>query len=107
MLDRNDLLVRRLLEEDVDIPDVGTVRVRGLSRGEVFDLRGDDISLAELEIRTLAACLIEPVISVDDAREWYYGAPQNETGLVLERIRKLSALDEGAQKSNGTTAHVG
>lgn len=103
-MDKADLLRRRILEAEVKIGDVGAVTVRGLSRGEVFDLRAKDYeNLADLEIATITLCLVDPVMSADEVRQWYYAAPSGELEAVFTKIREISGLDEGAQKSNGTS----
>lgn len=106
-MNRDDLLVKRLIAEPVELPGVGTIMVRGLSRGEVFDLRAKDLSVAELEVQTIALCMVDPVLSTDDVRDWSYNAPAHEIDLVFAKIRQLSGLSEGAQKSNGTGADDG
>lgn len=102
MINRDELLVKRLVAETVEVPGVGTVKVRGLSRGEVFDLRAKNLNVEELEVQTIALCMVEPMLSTDDVRTWMYNAPTNEIDAVFGKIRELSGLSEGAQKSDGT-----
>lgn len=106
-MDKADLLRRRIQEAEVKIDELGVVIVRGLSRGEVFDLRQKKLSLSDLEIATITMCLVEPVMSEDEVRQWYYAAPSGELEGVFHKIREISGLVEGAQKSNGTGTDAG
>lgn len=98
-VDRETFLKARLPERDVDLPGVGTVRVRGLSRAEamrVRDLR-DDLAAAEQLLVTLG--LVDPALSAGDVAAWYEAAPAGEIDRLVGPIQELSALGEDAPKS--------
>lgn len=95
MTDKERFLKARLPEKDVDIPGVGTVRVRGLSRAEAGKLKGflDDPEAGEVFV--LTAGLIDPALSEGEVREWLAGAPTDEVESVTNAILGLSGLLDG------------
>lgn len=94
-----------LPEDTVDVPGMGTVLVRGLSRGEVFMMqkaRADGgIKTEEAwERRMLSLAMLDPTMSEDEVGTWQHVSPAGEMEPVGEKIRELSALNEGADKSD-------
>lgn len=87
-------------EEDVEIPDIGTVHVRGLSRGEVFMLRkltGDDEDA--FEVRMLSRSMVHPAMTEDEVRAMRRVSPAGELEDLTERVRLLSGLGKSAEKA--------
>lgn len=86
-------------EDSVDIPGIGTVKVRGLSRGEVFVIKkvakGDD----DMERKILVRALLDPVMSEEEVRGWQTVSVAGELEEVTDKINELSGLSEGADKS--------
>lgn len=98
MIDREAFLKHRLGEQMVELPGVGQIRVRGLSREEAFQIKElKDLDARERRIVELA--VVEPKLSAEDVAEWYAHAPAGEVDMILTPIQELSALDEGAAKS--------
>jgi hypothetical protein len=95
-----DLLSKpRLPEADVEIPGLGVVRVRGLSRAEVLIIQkvadsGEDI----LERKMLAAAMVSPRRTEGQVREWQEASPVGELQPVVARVMELSGMDEDAAK---------
>ena len=93
------LLANRLPTDDFEIPGIGTVRVRGLSRGEVYAIRkvstGDD----DMERKTLARAMVDPEMTEDEIGQWQAASPAGELEPVTLKIHELSGLSEGADKS--------
>lgn len=87
-------------------PQTATVEVEG----ETFDIRSltraeaarfqklvaDGISLADLEIGFIAAATDTPR---DEAKAWYEATPSAAVDALINAIKDLSRLDDGAQKS--------
>lgn len=105
MIDKDKLLAPRhdtthgMPEEDVEIPDVGTVRVRGLTRGEVFlvqKLQGTDA----IERRILAIGMVDPQLTESEVRRWQQHSPAGEIEPVVDAIRRLSGLSDNASKES-------
>lgn len=98
-MDKNALFAPRCPEDDVDLPGVGTVRVRGLTRAEsmlVSELKGN----AVIERRVIAIGMVDPVLTEAEVGQWYRAAPAGELQQVAAAIQRLSGLDEGADKSD-------
>jgi hypothetical protein len=94
-------------EEDVEIPGVGTIRVRGLTRIEVLSVRKaadnadsvDGPRMLVLERKLLAAGLVEPTLTEDEVRTWQDHSPAGQIDRVAEKIQELSGLSEGSDKA--------
>lgn len=84
------LLKSRLPEAEVDIPGVGTVRVRGLSRAEVLGMK--DLPNGEAEQRMVSAGLIDPELTADEVAEWQHVALVGEIDVIVTKIMDLSGL---------------
>jgi len=99
---KEQLLKGSMTEEWVPIPGKGSVRVRGLSRGEVFvlqKLRKDNrIDVATDERRTIALCMVEPQLTEAEVEQWQKGSPAGELEPVAAKIRELSGLQDKADK---------
>lgn len=100
-----DLLFKpRLTEAELDIPGVGTVRVRTMTREELHSLK-DKKDTGRGERRVLAACMVDPQITEEEALRWQRAAPAGEVSAVVEKIMELSGLleddlaDDGISKS--------
>ncbi|MDM4721157.1 hypothetical protein QTQ03_16690 [Micromonospora sp. WMMA1363] len=101
-MDKDKLISPRIAEDDVEIPDVGTVRVRAVSRYSLLAAGkgvSEDKDPAVVERRMLVAALVDPPLTMAEAEQWQKSAPAGEIGHVLQRVRELSGLTEGAAKS--------
>lgn len=95
-----------LPEDDVDLPGKGTVRVRGMTRGEVMRVRSQVKSIAdaikrsaELECKMLAVAMVQPPMTVAEARLWQESSAAGEIDLVVNKVQELSGLNEGEAKA--------
>lgn len=91
-MDKELLFKPRTTEREVEIPNVGTVRVRALTRAEVTPLSGREIELDVLELRLLTLAMVDPVLTEDEVRQWYQVSPAGELNPVLDAIRDLSGV---------------
>lgn len=90
------LLKPRLPEGEVEL-GFGTVRVRGLSRGEVFmvqQLKGTELQ----ERRTLALGMLDPTMTEAEVGQWQRSSPAGEIEPVTEKIRDLSGVGANSEK---------
>lgn len=93
-------------EDDVEVPGLGTVRVRGLSRFEILVARKatdneaniDGPRALMLERKMVAAAMVDPPMTEAEVGTWQKVGSANEIGVVVDKIRELSGLDEGAPK---------
>lgn len=97
---KEQLLAARLPEEDIDIPGIGTVRVRALSRAEVRDELNmvDRSEPGAWEALWLSMSLVEPTLTPEEAAQWRAGATALELEFVANKLGELSALTKQAAK---------
>lgn len=99
-LDKAALFKRTATKQaDVEVPDVGTVRVRALTRAEALGMTGLKGGPAVLERKLLAAGMVDPAITEDEAEQWQQSASADAIRAVSDAIATLSGMFEGAQKS--------
>ena len=98
-MDKAALTRPRLAEENVEIPGVGVVRVRALSRAEAYKVSDREMPVDEMERILLSAALVDPVMSEQDVSEWQSAASAGELEPVVEVIQRLSGLAAKAGKS--------
>lgn len=94
------LFAPRLTEEDVDVPGVGTVRVRALSRERVLAFRKRELKggAEEMERVMVAAALVAPELTEDEVGQWQAASTAGELEVVTRVISRLSGLDVEAAK---------
>lgn len=100
-MDKAKLLAKRLPEDDVEVPGIGTFRVRGLSRYEVMLVRkladGDE---AVFERKMMAMCILAPYTMTEaEVEQWQRAAPADEMAPLSDRIGELSGLSEVSEKN--------
>ncbi len=95
-VDKATLLGSVLPQRSVEVPGVGTLTVRALSRAEVVSFQALS-SADELENATLAAGMVEPSLSLEEAARWRSIAGNEDVKAVSDAILELSGLGEGAQ----------
>lgn len=103
-MDKKKLLKARPLEAEVDVPDVGTIKVRALTRADVLaiadaqrnaDRLGDRAYFEQL---MLASALVDPALTADEVAEWQAVAPSKVIGTVVDAVTSLAALTPDAAK---------
>ena len=95
-VDKAALFAPRLPERDVEIPGVGSVRVRGLSRAESVTIT--KVNADEREAHIVAMALIEPRMSVSEVKQWMAAAPAGELEPVSQAVGELSGLLEASPR---------
>lgn len=80
-----------LPRETVTLSDGSAVEVRGLTRGEAYDMRDHAEDPRELEIRMLA---YGTDVGLDEARAWHNTAPTAVIDPLVTAISRLSGLTE-------------
>ena len=93
-----------LPEDSYDVPGIGTVLVRGMSRGEVFAMQksksdGGIKDEGAWERRLLSIALVDPPMTEAEVGEWQRVSQAGEIEPVTKLVHRLSGLDEGAEKS--------
>ncbi len=94
-----DLLFKsRLPEEDVELPGVGVVRVRGLSRAEALKVRSIE-GRAETERAILALAMVDPTMTEAEVGRWQAASPAGEMEPVTDKVSELSGMLEDSAKA--------
>ncbi|GAA4681371.1 hypothetical protein [Phytohabitans rumicis] len=103
---KDRLLKPRLSEAEVEVPGVGTVRMRALSRAEVLMVRKatDDENIdgpraLALERKMLATAFLDPVLTEAEVGQWQKASAAGELEHVSRKIQELSGMLEGADKA--------
>jgi hypothetical protein len=89
---------------DIELPTGKVIKVRGMTRYELMLSRKDTEDIAEIERRMLAFCMVEPRMTAKQVEAWQKGSKPMVMAPVIEKIRELSGLGEGAQKSGVDSA---
>ncbi|MDN5749866.1 MAG: hypothetical protein L0H64_15320 [Pseudonocardia sp.] len=98
IISKADLLARRFGVEDIEIPEVGTVKVRPLSRAEALNLQGKEMTVEEMERHLLSLALVEPNLTYDEVAQWQQNSPAGEIEPVADAIVRLSGMNKAAAK---------
>jgi hypothetical protein len=112
-VDKEALFAPRLGDPaDVEIPGVGTVTVRGLSRAEALHVQAAS-DATEKDRRIIAQGLVDPELLIPglkhrsddrpcekcaDAGRWQQASLADEIEPVTDRIAELSGMKDGADK---------
>lgn len=99
------LISSTLNEEDLPLPSGKLVRVKGLSRGEVFLMQktkqdGGIKDEAAWERRMVSLALVAPKLTEEQVGQWQQGPAGGDLQKLTEKIQELSGLAEGADKSS-------
>lgn len=101
-MDKEKLLnAPNMFERDVEVPDVGVVRVRCLARGEVLRLyqgAGENPDLLDIEPKVLALGMVDPKLTEAEVRQWYDTAPFFIVQPLVETIMTMSGMKRGSAK---------
>lgn len=100
-LTREQILARkaagRTLEVELDPGE--TVVVRGMSRGEAAEMRAlDQDDVIGLEAFALHTCLVDPALTLDEAREWVNDDGSEHVQRVIDAVQRLSGHAAGQAK---------
>lgn len=98
-ISKENLLKARFGEEEVEIPDVGTVRVRGLTRGQALQLEGKEMDAGLMERRLISLAMVEPKLTEEEVEQWQNNTLAGELQAVMEAIVRLSGMEAHAGKA--------
>lgn len=97
----------RCKEDEVELPGLGTFRVRGLTRAEIKKISDGTESGRDMEPFTLSTCLLDPELTEDEAVRWLAVAPFGEVEQLTEKINELSGIARYAPKEAYKSVHSG
>jgi hypothetical protein len=87
-------------EEDYELPEVGWIRIRAISRSEFLAAQkryGDDMGAQERFI--LSRAVIVPTVTEAIAGQWQEASGIQEINKLATKINEMSGLGKGADKS--------
>jgi len=100
-MDKDALLAKRLTTEELDVPDVGTIKIRALTRSEALQL-GDKKNTVERERHILVCAMVDPEMTYQDVKAWQDNATPGELEVITTAIARLSGmLDTSAKEVTG------
>jgi hypothetical protein len=98
---KDDLLKPRIGEGDLTVPDVGTFRIRPLTRAQAFEVQElREVSVLDAENLLISYGLVEPAMTQDEVARWAECAPGGELAAVSMGIGKVSGMMPGSGKES-------
>lgn len=101
-MDKELLFKPRLAEEEVDLPGVGTIRLRALTRDEIMAAQEEhidedgEVDRAGLDNAILARSMVDPQMTEEETARWASVASAGEISLVVEAVMRVSAMDDAS-----------
>lgn len=84
----------------VEVPGVGEVVVRGLTRAEVLTIQQKgDLDAADMEALLVSLAMVEPALTLDEVKQWQTVAPAGELEPISAAVQELSGLQVAAVKA--------
>lgn len=99
MITKEQLLEQRFGVREYEIPGVGAIKVRSLTRGEALEVVGKELDKGASERFLLSKGLVEPSLTEADVKVWQDNSPAGEIQEIAKLITELSGLSDGAPKS--------
>lgn len=90
-MDKDLLFKPRLPEEEMQIPGIGTIRVRGLNRAEAMAIEAAK-GIEAKERKIIAFGMVEPQLTESEAGQWQRACPAGELEPVTTKIAQLSGM---------------
>lgn len=97
-MDKELLFKPRVPEADVDIPGIGIVRVRGLTRAEAMIIQSVKGTEA-IERKMLHFAMVDPKLTEAEAGMWQKASTVGELEAVTRKIQELSGMGEAADRA--------
>lgn len=94
----DDLFKPKVGEREVELPDYGTFRVRGLTRAEALEIQGVEMGMAQMERKLLSMALLDPKLTEDEVGRWQENCPANALDPLSEAIVELSGMTKESAK---------
>lgn len=85
--------------EEMEVPGVGTVSIRPLTRAEALGMQDIDMRADLMEQKLLALAMVDPQLTEDEVAEWQANSPAGLMHDVVLRIIEISGMHQVAAKS--------
>lgn len=86
--------------EEWALPSGKRVKMRPLTRAEHLWIAKGTEDADEIEARMISKALLEPALTLDQAKTWQKSAASADVAAITEKIRDLSGFGQGADKSS-------
>lgn len=96
---KEDLLAKRFGVTEFDVPELGTFRIRPLTRAEALEIKDKEMPVAVAEQRILSRAVVDPELSEEDVAELQRNLPAGLLEPLVDRIASLSGMKKEATKS--------
>lgn len=97
------LTTPHLQTEEVEIPGVGAVVLRGLSRWETVELQGLESNRQWQDTKALLYGLVDPPMDEHEIVAWRKAGGNGEVEAIARKINTLSGIGQDATKSSVAT----
>jgi len=98
-MDKNKLFETRLEEETYEIPEVGEVTYRAVSRTEQLYLtKIDDPVQREREMVVMA--MVDPPMDINEVKRWQKASPGGELEHITVRIATISGMIDDEEETD-------
>jgi hypothetical protein len=84
--------------EQYALPSGKLVKIRPLTRAEHLWIGKGTEDADEIEARMISKALIEPTLTLDQAKKWQKAAASADVSAITDKIRDLSGFGQGADK---------
>lgn len=95
-MNKADLFTPRLPEAEFVTP-AGPIKVRGLSRAEVIELKKYTDDPEEVDARFLELGVVDPKLSREEIEQWRHAWPNEDIEKVTTKIAELSGMRTTAE----------
>jgi hypothetical protein len=98
-VDKAALLGMTVPTEEYEIPGVGAIVLRGLTRLELAHVLSLEGKMLKQEQASLSLAMVDPPMTEQDVAEWQKSSPGGLINDIATVINRLSGLGKGAAKS--------
>ena len=96
---KEELLAKRFGVEDFEVPELGTFKIRALTRAQALQVKDRELPVAQAEQWILSSAVVDPQLSEEDVAELQANLPAGLLEPLVDRIATLSGMKREAAKS--------
>lgn len=96
---KEELLAKRFGVEDFEVPELGTFKIRALTRAQALEIKDREMPVAVAEQRIIARAVVEPQLSEEDVAALQQNIPAGLFEPLVDRIAVISGMKQDATKS--------
>lgn len=104
-ISKEALLGQKFGISSVEIPGIGTVKVRPLTRAEAIPFHGVETDYLELERKLLSIAMVEPSLTEDEVKTWQEVSPAGQLEVIVDRITEISGMKKDSAKTATKSVH--